>query len=103
VDGRLRHTNINPIVLAIILELVVVEVGTQVYDNAVGWSIAVHEFIQEVEYSVGLWAGDWLDFDPLGELVDGHQNSVESSWHSRERPNHVEPPVGERPSWWYSD
>jgi hypothetical protein len=28
----------------------------------------VHELIQEVEYSVGLWAGDWLDFDPLGDL-----------------------------------
>jgi hypothetical protein len=40
---------------------------------------AVHEFIQEVEYSVSLWAGDRLDFDPLGELVDGHQNCVESS------------------------
>jgi hypothetical protein len=32
----------------------------------------MHEFIQEVEYSVGLWAGNWLDLDPLGELVDGH-------------------------------
>jgi hypothetical protein len=63
----------------------------------------VHEFIQEVEYSVGLWVGDRLDFNPLGELVDGHQNSVVSSWRSQERPNHVEPPAGERPSWWYSD
>jgi hypothetical protein len=39
----------------------------------------VHEFIQEVEYSVGLSVGDRLDIDPLGELVDGHKNSVESS------------------------
>jgi hypothetical protein len=39
----------------------------------------MHELIQEVEYSVGLWAGDWLDFDPLDELVDGHQDSIESS------------------------
>jgi hypothetical protein len=39
----------------------------------------MHEFIQEVEYHIGLWASDRLDFDPLGELVDGHQNSVESS------------------------
>jgi hypothetical protein len=42
----------------------------------------MHEFIQEVEYPIGLWAGNHLDFDPLGELVDGHQNSIESSWHS---------------------
>jgi hypothetical protein len=37
----------------------------------------MHEFIQEVEYYVGLGVGDRLDFDPLGELVNGHQNSVE--------------------------
>jgi hypothetical protein len=36
----------------------------------------MHEFIQEVEYPVSLGTGDRLDFDPLGELVDGHQNSV---------------------------
>jgi hypothetical protein len=34
----------------------------------------LHELIQEVEYSVGLWAGNQLDFAPLGELVDGHQD-----------------------------
>jgi hypothetical protein len=49
---------------------VVVEVGTQVCDDAVRKSVAVHELIQEVEYSVVLWAGDRLDFDLLGELVD---------------------------------
>jgi hypothetical protein len=32
----------------------------------------MHEFIQEVEYSVGLGACDRLDLDPLGELVDCH-------------------------------
>jgi hypothetical protein len=63
----------------------------------------MHELVQEVEYCVDLWEGDRLDFDPLGKLVDGHQNSVESSWRSRERPNHVEPPAGERLGWWYSD
>jgi hypothetical protein len=57
---------------------VVVEVRAQVCDDVMGYSVAIHEFIQEVEYPVGLWAGNRLDFDPLGELVDGHQNSVES-------------------------
>jgi hypothetical protein len=42
----------------------------------------MHEFIQEVEYSVSLRACDWLDLDPLGELVDGYQYSVESTWRS---------------------
>jgi hypothetical protein len=63
----------------------------------------MHGLVQEVKYPVGLWAGDRLDFDPLGELVDSHENSVEPSWLSWERPNHVEPPTGERPGWWYDD
>jgi hypothetical protein len=63
----------------------------------------MHKLIQEVEYSVGLWAGDRLEFDLLGELVDGHQDSVESSWCSGQRPNHVEPPAGKGPGWWYGD
>jgi hypothetical protein len=36
----------------------------------------MHEFIQEVEYSIGLGACDPLYLDPLGELVDGPQYSV---------------------------
>jgi hypothetical protein len=39
----------------------------------------MYEFIQEVEYSVSLGACNRLDLDPLGELVDGHQYSVESN------------------------
>jgi hypothetical protein len=39
----------------------------------------MHKFIQEVEYSVGFGACDRLDLDPLVELVDGHQYSVEST------------------------
>jgi hypothetical protein len=39
----------------------------------------MHEFIQDVEYSVSLGARDRLDLDPLGELVDGHQYSVETT------------------------
>jgi hypothetical protein len=39
----------------------------------------MYEFIQEVEYSVGLGACDRLDLDPFGELVDGHQYSVETT------------------------
>jgi hypothetical protein len=63
----------------------------------------MHEFIQEVEYSFGLGACDWLDLDSLGELVEGHQDSVESTWRSRERPSYVEPPASEGPGWRYGD
>jgi hypothetical protein len=82
---------------------VVIEVGTQVCDHVMGQPLEMDELIQEVKYSVGLWASDRLDFDPVGELVDGHQYSVESSWRSWKRPNHVEPPAGKGPSWWYGE
>jgi hypothetical protein len=61
---------------------VVVEVGAQVCDDAMGQSVAMYQFIQEVEYSVSLGACDRLDIDPLGELVDGHQYTIESTWRS---------------------
>ena len=95
--------SINPTVLAVLPELVVVEIGTQVCDDAIGEPVAVHDLIQEVEYSVSLGVGNHLDLDPLGEFVDSHQNSVESSWHRWQRANHVEPPASKRPSWWYRD
>jgi hypothetical protein len=63
----------------------------------------MYEFIQEVEYYVSLGACDRLDLDPLGELVDGQQYFVESTWRSPEWPNHVEPLVGEGPGWRYGD
>jgi hypothetical protein len=61
---------------------VIVEVGAQVCDDAMGYSVAMYEFIQEVEYSVSLGSCNRLDLDPLGELVDGDQYSVESTWRS---------------------
>jgi hypothetical protein len=37
------------------------------------------DLIQELEYFFSLWEGNWPDLDLLGELVDSHQNSIESS------------------------
>jgi hypothetical protein len=39
---------------------VVVELRTEVYDDAMGQPVVMHELIQEVEYSVSLWAGAGL-------------------------------------------
>jgi hypothetical protein len=63
----------------------------------------MYEFTQKVEYSISPGACDQLDLDLLGELVDDHQYSVESTWRSWEWPNHVEPAAGERPGWRYGD
>jgi hypothetical protein len=64
--------NIDPAVLTVTPEPVVVAIGTQVCDDAIGEPVAMHNFIQGVEYHVDLGAGNRLDLDPLGELVDGH-------------------------------
>ena len=66
--------------LAVLPKLVIIEIGTQVCDDAVWEPVEMHNLVQEVEYSVGLGTGDRLDLDPLGKLIDSHQNSVESSW-----------------------
>ena len=76
---RQRCTEHRSRCLVVLLELVVVEIGTQVCDDAIGEPVAVHNLIQKVKYSVYLGVGNCLDLDPLGEFVDSHQNSVESS------------------------
>ena len=95
--------DVNSTVLAVLPELVIVEIRTQVCDDAVREPIAMYDFIQEVEDSISLGTCNRLDLDPLGKLVDSHQNSVESPWRIWERTNHIQPPTSERPSWWYRD
>ena len=46
--------NIDPAGLAVLPELVAIEVGAQICDDAVGEAIAVHDLIQEVEYPISL-------------------------------------------------
>jgi hypothetical protein len=55
------------------------------------------------QHSISLWAGNQLDFDRLGELVDGHQDSIESTWSSWQRHNRVESPAGNGPGRWFGD
>jgi hypothetical protein len=43
--GNRDISDVDPAVLAVLPEVVIVEVGSQVCDDAVGQSIAMHEFI----------------------------------------------------------
>jgi hypothetical protein len=41
----------------------------------------MHMFVKKVEDSINFgasWVADWLHLDPLGKIVNGHQNSIES-------------------------
>ena len=46
--------DIDPAVFIITLESMVVEVGTQICDDVIREPIAMHDLVQEVEYSVSL-------------------------------------------------
>ena len=72
--------NVDSTVLTLFPELVIVEVGAKVGDDSVWEAIAMHDVIQEVEDPVSIGCGDWFDLNPLGELVDSHQYSVENPW-----------------------
>ncbi|MDD0245732.1 hypothetical protein PSY47_23475, partial [Shigella flexneri] len=64
--------DVNSTVLTVLPELVIVEIQTQVCDNAIGEPIVMYDFIQEVEDSISFGAGYRLDLNPLGKLVDSH-------------------------------
>jgi hypothetical protein len=100
-DGDVSDANST--VLIVLPKLVIVEIRTQVCDDAIRKPIAMYNFIQEVEDSISLGAGNRLDLNPLGKLVVSHQNSIESFWRIWERTNHIQPPASERPSWWNRD
>jgi hypothetical protein len=45
----------------------------------------------------GVSFGYRLVLNPLGKLVDSHQNMGETAWRRCEGPNHVEAPTSKRP------
>jgi hypothetical protein len=57
----------------------------------------------EVDHPVWSKLGDRFELNPLGELVDCHQNMSKTSWRRCEGPNHVEAPPSERPGRRYSN
>ena len=49
--------NVNPVVLAILPELMIVEIRAQVRDDAIGEALVMDDLIKEVKYFVCLWPG----------------------------------------------
>ena len=73
-------------------ELVTCELSAIVSNNVTGDSEHVDDVLNEFGRLLRLEVGDGLDFDPLGELVNGDQEVIEAPRHLLELPDHVEAP-----------
>jgi hypothetical protein len=75
-----------------ILELMRVEIGSQVRDDSVGEAESMQDVIDEANHSIYRECCDWLVLDPLRKLVDGHQHVSKTTWCSCQRPYHIQAP-----------
>jgi hypothetical protein len=66
-------------ILAEFPELVRVEIRSQICDDSVGEAKAVHDVINEADYSIREDLCNRLVLDPLCKLVDGHQHMGKTS------------------------
>jgi hypothetical protein len=57
----------------------------------------------EVDNPIWCELGYRLVLNPLGKLVDSHQNVGETAWRRCEGPNHIEAPASKGPGWRYGD
>jgi hypothetical protein len=95
--------NFDASVLAEFPELVGHEIGSKVCNDGIGEAKTVQDIRDEVDNPIWCELGYQLLLNPLGKLVDSHQNMDETAWHRCEGPNHVEAPTSKRPGWRYSD
>ena len=68
------------------------ELSAIVSNNVTGDSEHVDDVLNEFGRLLRLEVGDGLDFDPLGELIDGDQEVIEPPGCLLELPDHVEAP-----------
>jgi hypothetical protein len=87
------HTNI--VVIAEAEEFLPRELGAVVGDNCVEYVKAVNGVGEEGHRLLGADVDDGSSLDPLGELVDCHEEVSEAPEHLLERSHHVNVPKGE--------
>jgi hypothetical protein len=71
--------------------------GTQIYDDVVRYSGAVHDVLDELDCFCYTVLHEWLVFDPLGEFVDCDKDVLKSTFGLLEWSYLVQPPVYEWP------
>jgi hypothetical protein len=95
--------NLDACILAEFLELVGHEIGPQVCDDGIGEAETVQDIRDEVNNPIWCELGYRLVLNPLGKLVDSHQNMGEPAWRRCEGPDHVEAPTSKGLGWRYGD
>jgi hypothetical protein len=95
--------DLDTCILAEFPELVGREIGSQVYDDGIRKAEAVQDIRDEVNNPIWCELGYRFVLNPLGKLVDSHQNMGETAWRRCEGPNHVEAPTSKGPGWWYDE
>jgi hypothetical protein len=95
--------NLDACILVEFPELIGHEIGSQVCDDGIGEAKAVQDIRDEVNNPIWCELGYRLVLNPLGKLIDSHQNMGETAWCRCDGPNHVEAPTSEGLGWWYGD
>jgi hypothetical protein len=83
---------VNVVVVAKVEEFLPCELGAVVGDDHVGYAEALDDVGDEGYDLLGVDIHDGLRLDPLGELVDHHEEMRKSPGRLSERPHHVEVP-----------
>jgi hypothetical protein len=93
-NSRPVHTDV--VVVAEVKKFLPCELGVVVGDDRVGYAEAVNDVCEERYRLLGANVNNGSSLDPLGELVDRHENVSESPGHLSEWSHHVEVPDSER-------
>jgi hypothetical protein len=89
IGPRVSQSNVldfNGTAFTEILELIRVEIGSQVRDDSVGETKMVQDIIDKTNHSIRRKRYDWLLLDPLGKLVDDHQHVSKTTRRSGQGP-----------------
>jgi hypothetical protein len=71
--------------------------GTQIGDDVVGYSKAVHDILDEFDCFCYTILHEWLVFDPLSEFVDFNKDVLKSAFGLFEWSYLIQPSAYERP------
>ena len=77
--------------------------STQICDDSIGHAKAVHNVLDEHDYFGCAVFCEWIEFNPLGELVNCYEDVLETAFFLLERSYLIQPSIGERPSRWDAD
>ena len=69
---------------------------TQIRDDSIGHTEAVHNVLDELDYFSCAIFCEWFEFNPLGELVNCYEDVLKTTFCFLEGSYLIQPPAGER-------